>query len=258
MNSVAHPADKLLRKYYGDSKHPYRAFEEAVEAALTPRCVLLDAGCGRGVPVLQKYLGRASRLVGVELVEFNDVPAGIETFNADLSRVPLPDHSVDIVMSRSVFEHLTDPLAVYREMFRLLRPGGKLIFLTANLWDYATLIARLVPNRLHGRIVAAVEGRAEEDVFPTAYKTNSSADIRRLARASGFVVRDLRYLGQYPNYFMFSRALFLIGTAYDKIVTHFESLKFLRGWILVTLETPAQERDTVGTSAEATGPASGK
>jgi SAM-dependent methyltransferase len=240
---VAHPADKLLTKYYGDSKHPYRIFEECVDAALSPRSVLLDAGCGRGVPVLQKFIGRASRLVGVELVDFKEVPEGIETFNADLSRVPLPDQSVDLVMSRSVFEHLTDPLAVYREMFRLLRPGGKVIFLTANLWDYATLIARLVPNRLHGRIVAAVEGRAEEDVFPTAYKTNSAGDIRRLAQASGFVVTDLKYLGQYPNYFMFSRTLFLLGTAYDKIVTRFERLKFLRGWILVTLEVPRPPSD---------------
>ena len=211
---------------------------EEVERFLGHDKVLLDAGCGRTAPVLQKFIAKAGRLVGVEVVDFVGVPREIQTISADLASVPLPDASVDLVMSRSVFEHLTDPSTVYRELHRVLRPGGRLIFLTANLWDYATLIAHLTPNRLHAKIVAKVEGREEEDVFPTAYKTNSAGAVRRLAAGAGFSVREIRYLGQYPNYFMFSRLLFLLGTAYDKFVTRFESLKFLRGWILVVLEKP--------------------
>jgi SAM-dependent methyltransferase len=237
---VAQPADALLKMFYGDSKHPYRIFEETVDSNLTSGCVLLDAGCGRGAPVLKKFIGRAGRLIGVEVVDFRDVPGGLETITADLAHVPLPGATVDVIMSRSVFEHLADPDAVYAEMNRLLRPGGRLIFLTANIWDYATLIARLTPNRFHGRIVKATEGRAEEDVFPTAYKTNSRSAVARLARQAGFEIHDFRYLGQYPNYFMFSRVLFLLGTAYDKVVSRFEGLRFLRGWILVTLQKPGR------------------
>ena len=44
-----------------------------------------------------------------------------------------------------------------------------------------------------------------------------------------------RCLGQYPSYFMFNPALFLLGAAYDKLVSRFESLQQLRGWLLVTL-----------------------
>ena len=73
-------ANRLLKRYYGDSPHPYRIFEEEVGRALRPESVLLDAGCGRTVPVLRKFAGRASRLIGVELVEFTDVPKGIETY----------------------------------------------------------------------------------------------------------------------------------------------------------------------------------
>ncbi len=231
-------SENLLRKYYANSSHPYRILEERIAALLTPDSVLLDAGCGRTVPVLRKYLGRAKRLIGVELVSFTDVPPGIETYNADLSSIPLPAASVDVILSRSVFEHLTDPESVYREFARLLRPGGAVVFLTANMWDYGTLAARLVPNRFHARIVKEVEGRAEEDTFPTAYRTNTRAAVDRLAADSGLRVESFEYLSQYPNYLMFNGALFFLGTCYEKLISRFDSLRFLRGWILVTLRKP--------------------
>ncbi len=190
------------------------------------------------MPVLRKYLNQGSRLIGVEMVEFLDVPPGIETFNSDLAHIPLPDGCIDLIMSRSVFEHLEDPAAVYQEFYRILRPGGQVVFLTANMWDYATLIARLVPNRFHARIVKAVEGRPEEDTFPIAYRTNTRADVHRLSVQSGLKVKSFEYLNQYPNYLMFNGALFLLGVAYERITSRFNLLRFLRGWILVTLKKP--------------------
>ena len=231
-------SERLLAKYYANSPHPYKLFERAVDARLSADAVLLDAGAGRTVPVLRKYLGRVERLIGVELVEFTDVPDGIETYNVNLATLPLADASVDVIMSRSVFEHLTDPGAVYREFARVLKPGGRLVFLTANMWDYGTLFARLTPNRFHGRIVKAVEGREEEDTFPTAYKTNTRGDVDRLAAAAGLQVEAFEYLSQYPNYLMFNGLLFLIGTAFEKLIRRFQALRILRGWILVTLVKP--------------------
>ncbi len=188
-------SDRLQQRFYSDAQHPYRLFERRVDALVAAGArVLLDAGCGRTVPVLRKYLGRADRLIGIELVAFTDVPPGIETYNADLNALPLADASVDLIMSRSVFEHLTEPQAVYREFARVLRPGGRVTFLTANMWDYGTLIARLVPNRFHGRVVKVVEGREEEDTFPTAYKTNTRRDVDRLATEAGLMVERLRVL----------------------------------------------------------------
>ncbi len=231
-------AEQLLRKYYTGSIHPYKLFERAVESRLSARTVLLDAGSGRTVPVLRQYLGRAARLIGIELVEFTDVPPGIETYNTDLAHLPLPDGVVDIIMSRSVFEHLADPAAVYREFSRVLRPGGVIIFLTANMWDYGTLVARIVPNRFHARIVSKVEGRAEEDTFPTEYRTNTRSDVDRLAGQAGLKVLGFEYLGQYPNYLMFNGALFFIGMCFEKLTSRFNALRCLRGWILVTLQKP--------------------
>lgn len=231
-------SDRLLARYYANSPHPYKLFERAVEARLSADAVLLDAGAGRTVPVLRKYLGRVRRLIGVELVAFTDVPAGIETYNTDLAHLPLPDAVVDIIISRSVFEHLADPQAVYAEFSRVLRPGGVVIFLTANMWDYGTLIARLVPNRFHARIVAKVEGRAAEDTFPTEYRTNTRRDVERLALRAGLKIDAFEYLSQYPNYLMFNGALFFIGTCFEKLISRIDALRILRGWILVTLRKP--------------------
>jgi SAM-dependent methyltransferase len=231
-------AERLLHKYYAHVPHPYRIFETRVGEMVNADTVLLDAGCGRTVPVLRKFLGRAKHLIGVELVDFTDVPQGIETHNTDLANLPLADSSVDLIMSRSVFEHLADPQAVYREFARVLRPGGKLIFLTANMWDYGTLMAKLVPNRFHAAIVRHVEGRSEEDTFPTAFKTNTRADVEKLASGSGLNISSFEYLSQYPNYLMFNGVLFFLGTCYEKLISRFHALRFLRGWIMVTITKP--------------------
>lgn len=79
-------SEKLLRKYYtsGDD-HPYRIYERLIDKLLTASDVLRDAGCGRTVPVLRTYLGRAAQLIGIEIVEFTDVPAGIDKYNAGLA-----------------------------------------------------------------------------------------------------------------------------------------------------------------------------
>jgi SAM-dependent methyltransferase len=233
-------AARLCERYYDSASHPYRVFERHVDALIGPQTrTLLDAGCGRTAPVLRRWLGRVPELVGVDLVDFTDVPAGIAVHKADLAHLPLADASVDLVISRSVFEHLTEPDKVYAELFRVLRPGGRLVFLTANFWDYGTQVARLVPNRYHAKVVAKVEGRPEEDTFPTAYKTNTRADVHRLAAAAGLRVQGFDYLNQYPNYLLFNGVLFALGMVFERLTSRLDALKFLRGWILVTLEKPA-------------------
>lgn len=231
-------ANSLQARFYRAESHPYRIFERRIEDLLKPGDALLDAGCGRSVPVLRGYVGKARRLVGVEAVEFTDVPPEIEAIRCDLSRIPIEDGCIDLIMSRSVFEHLTEPEVVYREVARILRPGGRIVFLTANMWDYGTFVARIVPNQYHGRVVRHVEGRAEMDTFPTAYKTNTRSAITELANQSGLVLEDFQYLNQYPNYFMFNGALFLVGVAYERLTSKFESLAWLRGWIMATLKKP--------------------
>ena len=228
-------AEQLLERFFGTDEHPYRTLEREVDKYLQPDHTLLDAGCGRTAPVLVKYRGKARRLIGVDLVEFDTAVDGIELFNTDLDRIPVGDRTVDIVMCRSVMEHIADPPAVYREISRVMKSGGHFIFLTGNLWDYAALIAMLVPNRFHPWIVSRTEGRKEKDVFPIQYRTNTYGAIKKWATLADFEIVSFRYLGQYPSYFLFNGFLFLVATGYEKLLRRFNALGFLRGWIFVTL-----------------------
>lgn len=243
-------AEALRQRFFDDRQHPYRILTRAVDAAIAPGSTILDAGCGRTAPMLARYQGRAQRLIGVDLVPFTESIAGVELYNWDLGQMDLPDACVDVMYSRSVMEHIVDPEAVYREMKRVLKPGGCAIFLTANKWDYASIIAALVPNRWHGSIVERTEGRAECDVFPTQYRTNTRRDIEGHARAAGLLIEEFQYLGQYPSYFQFNAVLFLLGTGYQKAIEKVPALHWLQGWILVTLRKPPQATQPAHTARE--------
>lgn len=211
-----------------------------MSSRLRPTSVLLDAGCGRHAPMLVEYRGRAARLIGIDVLdEFVPIP-GVELYSRPLEHTGLGDSSVDLIMSRSVFEHLTQPRAVFEEFHRILKPGGSALILTANLWDYASLISMIVPNRFHPVIVAKTEGRAEEDVFPVAYKSNTRAAVHRLAAGAGLTVSSFAYLGQHPNYFMFNGALYFLATCYEKAISKVSWLHWLKGWIFFSLTKPAR------------------
>lgn len=229
-------ANRLKDHFFRDEDHPYRLFEKKIHNLLKPENVLLDAGCGRTAPILSKFRGQARELIGVDLVDFTTNIEGITLIKGDLSNTGLPDNHVDLIMARSVMEHVADPCAVYKEMYRILKPGGHFIFLTANLWDYSALIARVIPNRFHPWIVSKTEGRQEHDVFPIQYKTNTKGSIRKLSDATGFRILSFEYHGQYPGYLLFNGFLFFLGTLYEKLISRFQTLAFLRGWILVVLE----------------------
>jgi len=55
---------------------------------------------------------------------------------------------------------------------------------------------------------------------------------------AGFEIVSFRHLGQYPSYFMLNGFLFLLASAYKKLIGHVSALNFLQGWIFVTLRKP--------------------
>jgi SAM-dependent methyltransferase len=239
---MSRPAESLIPRFFPPESHPYRKIERAVRRRIAPDLCLLDAGCGRYAERLIRVRPGAGRAVGVDLVEFTPEALstpGLELHRADLARLPLPDASVDLIYSVSVMEHLKDPAAVYREVHRVLKPGGLFLFLTPNLWDYGSLAARIIPNRLHPWIVRKTEGRAEADTFPTHFRSNTTGAVRRLAREAGLDVELLEYQGQYPSYLLFSRVLFLLGTAYQKTIETIPGLGWLQGWLYAELRRPA-------------------
>jgi len=106
-------------------------------AELRPGDVVLDLGSGGGIDVLlsARRVGPTGTAYGVdftpemlELARRNAMEAGttnIEFLEGRIEAVPLPDRSVDVVISNCVINLAVDKAAVFAEMHRLLRPGGR-------------------------------------------------------------------------------------------------------------------------------------
>jgi ubiquinone/menaquinone biosynthesis C-methylase UbiE len=107
---------------------------------------VLDVGCGDGFIDLgivrslkpDKVFGMDLELTDVEqlreLARKNlneELPHNLDFGICSPMTIPLPDESFDIVMSWSVFEHVSNPVAVLGEMRRILRPGG---FMFLQIW----------------------------------------------------------------------------------------------------------------------------
>ena len=229
----------LAEMFYGKSWiHPYRIYENRISDFLKPNSVMLDAGCGRCFPTLRKLAGGSKHLFGLDICKFDcsEKTHLLDLINADLTEMAFKNGTFDLVISRSVLEHIENPAKMCGEIYRVLKPGGQYVFLTPNLFDYSTICAKIVPNRFHAKIVKATEGRNERDIFPTYYRLNSEEHIKEIVRTVGFRSYRLEYFGQYPSYFLFNPMLFLIGSLYDKLICKAEIFKKLRSWILAILE----------------------
>ena len=233
------PVERQQRAMFPAEGHPNRILERAVEEKLRPDSAVLDIGCGRTAPNLAKLIGKAGDLYGIDVIDFTIDDPQMRLFRNDVGDMrDIPDGSIDIAYSRAVMEHIDNPDEAFAELARVLKPGGVYIFVTPSVYDYGSIIARLVPNRYHGKIVNAVEGRAEEDVFPTVYACNSLGLLRKQVARAGLRIETGRYIGQYPSYFMFNRVLFWLGSLYQKAIERFAITQPLQGWIYCVVEKP--------------------
>jgi len=211
--------EKTKRRWYTpeqlDNDEPLR---QMVYGATGPESRVLDAGAGAGDLFAYELKGRVAEMIGVDLdprVETNSqLDRGIR---ADLADIPLDDDSVDVVFSRYVLEHVAEPGRFLGEMARILKSGGRFIFLTPNKWHYVSLASRFTPHAFHNWYNKK-RGRQEEDTFPTTYLLNSRADVRRHFRAAGFQCEKLVMRECCPNYLILSMPTFLAGVAYERIV----------------------------------------
>jgi arsenite methyltransferase len=106
-------------------------------AKLRPGETVLDLGSGGGIDVLlsARRVGPTGKAYGLDMTDemlalanANKQKAGVENvefLKGEIESIPLPDNSVDVILSNCVINLSADKDAVLREAFRVLKPGGR-------------------------------------------------------------------------------------------------------------------------------------
>jgi arsenite methyltransferase len=106
-------------------------------AKLSPGETVLDLGSGGGIDVLlsARRVGPGGKAYGLDMTDEmlalareNQRKAGVENaefLKGEIENIPLPDNSVDVVISNCVINLSSDKRRVLREAFRVLKPGGR-------------------------------------------------------------------------------------------------------------------------------------
>jgi arsenite methyltransferase len=189
---------------------------------------VLDLGSGGGIDVLlsAKRVGPTGRAYGLDMTDDmlalareNQRQAGavnVEFLKGEIENIPLPDNSVDVIISNCVINLSADKSRVLREAFRVLRPGGRLAVSDV-------VVRGEVPESVRQSMllwVGCIAGALEE------------SDYRTKLAAAGFVEVDLEPTRTYD---IEDARVFLTeaGIAVDEIAPQVEG-KFLSAFIRAT------------------------
>jgi arsenite methyltransferase len=136
-------------------------------ADLRPGETVLDLGSGGGIDVLlsARRVGPGGKAYGLDMTEemldlarASARAAGaenVEFLRGQIEAIPLPDSSVDVIISNCVINLSTDRAAVFTESFRVLRPGGRLGITDILAEDQLTKGQRLERGTRAGCIAGA-------------------------------------------------------------------------------------------------------
>jgi SAM-dependent methyltransferase len=174
-------------------------------ADLKPGEVVLDLGSGGGIDVLlsARRVGPTGKAYGLDMTDEmlalardNQAKSGlanVEFLKGDIEQIPLPDSSVDVIISNCVINLSADKDRVLAEAFRVLKPGGR--FAVSDV----VVRGKEVPDALRQDLelwVGCVAGALEENEYRT-----------RLARAGfeGISLEPTRMEGRVMSAFIRAR-----------------------------------------------------
>ena len=178
-------------------------------AQLNPGDTVLDLGSGGGIDVLlsARRVGPTGKAYGLDMTDEmlalaneNTKKAGVENvefLKGEIEHIPLPDNSVDVVISNCVINLSSDKDAVLREAFRVLKPGGR--FAVSDVVTRGEMLPEIRKSVLLwvGCIAGALEendylsklksaGFSEAEIEPT--RIYRVADAREFLSGQGFDV----------------------------------------------------------------------
>ncbi|MDY6795414.1 MAG: class I SAM-dependent methyltransferase [Actinomycetota bacterium] len=184
----------LQYRYLPDEPDAYRTFLHLAGARCPEGGKVVDLGCG-GEGYLEFLLEKEADITGVDNRAL-DGPYR-RYLEADLDgRLPLEEGGYDLAVGKFMLEHLERPRVFFREVYRILRPGGTLLLLTPNVYYYPYtvnfLLSRLISQQSRMRAVQLFTGRPPGDVFPVFYRCNTPGCLRKGLNGAGFEMIHLR------------------------------------------------------------------
>jgi SAM-dependent methyltransferase len=235
------PIDQFIARYFPEGFDALDLFHRELQARMPDAGTVLDLGCGANRE-LARYRTPSRQVWGVDFQVHPDTadPDWFRLQRPD-GPVPFPDDSFDLIASCWVLEHVREPGPFLAEVSRLLRPGGTFVALSINAWHYVTWLARLVsalPHWFTQTVVHRLYGRAPHDTFPTCYRMNTAAGLRRQARRSGLEFAGLRRVAN-PGYLAFSPALQRLAVRFDRLLDRVAP-DLGRIYFVVTLRKPGE------------------
>lgn len=234
---VSAPVRELWLRYYPDGI-PQR-FQELLAQSVKASDHVLEIGAGSGRNNQNHFdlRGRVARYVGVDpdaSVFAN--PYLDEGHQARAEALPFTDASFDLVFHYYVAEHFESPVACLREMARVLKPGGLLLFQTPSRFYYACAAAQFTPQWFHEFYVRRfASGRTSAEVFPTFYRLNDDRTIAQELNRCGMSC-EIEHHSLPPGYLRFSRLSFLAGVFFERTVER--KFPSLRATIIVRATKP--------------------
>jgi SAM-dependent methyltransferase len=209
---------RLYRRHHPGWQSAPALYRSLIADRVSSTTRLLDIGCGSSSFMAEVY-ARTPHTYGVDLdaegLARNTVIA--HTSVAGAEDLPFADASFDLVVLCWVIEHLEDPVRAFREIHRVLRTGGSVIFLTPNVWNYNVWFIRVVPNAVHDFFTRRLYRRAPDSTFPTRYRLNSRRRLERTLGRMGFEREQLLLNGD-PTYLAFNRPLFALACAAERLL----------------------------------------
>ncbi len=224
--------------FYPDVENNWddKILREIILSTLKGTDKLLDLGAGAGIISSMNFKKKCAAVYGVDLdprvMENKFLDYGCI---ANVSKTPYEDASFDLVIADNLMEHLEFPTSVFKEINRILKPGGFLIFKTPNKNHYMPLIARMTSHSVH-RWVNKMRGRNENDTFETKYLCNSSHQVHQLLSSTSLEITKIDFFESRPEYLRFSFFIYFFGIMYEKFVNSLDFFKPLRIVMIVTVK----------------------
>lgn len=209
--------------------------------------VVVDVGGGKSCPFAHfRREGSRTRIVAVdcseeELRENEDVD---EKVVADVTRgLPFPDASVDMIVSRSVLEHLRDVRSFVAEARRALKEGGYFIHLFPCRFAPFAMINRALPHAVSRRLLYSLVPETKGiGGFPAVYRDCYYSATRRVLEDNGFEIEDIITSYYQSPYFAFFLPFYLLSAAYELAVQTLGA-KNLCAYLLVVAKKSGSAED---------------